>query len=268
VLRLLDLKGIAIPKRKIYFGSLKMQSSPFYKHMPTPWEIHPQAPAQVRHILRDSDDYIGSGAFSIVVGVDRQTVLKISTCEASRIILPRLMQQPQEGLPLVYKCFGQVGHVTETDCYGQIPLHAYLVERLHPTFQIQRGQLRTDACPRGPQMCAKTPGDAVGAYNWLERKLCDEAASSEHAPGHQGLHPFVPAVQRALTGTRFSPLIGAIRKLASRVTAGEWKFDVLQRFDTNVLVSAWGEPILSDPVFASEQIPWKLAYQSWSDDSY
>lgn len=239
-----------------------MQAPPRYKHMPEPWVIYDRSPAQVRHILRDSDDYLGSGAFSIVVGVDDRTVLKISTCEASQIILPRLMQQPQKGMPLVFKCFGQVGHVAESRYYEEIPLHAYLVERLHPVHKMKDKPLRTDACPRGPQMCAKTPADAVGAYTWLEKKLYAEAGESEYAsPGPEGVHPMVPAFHRALAGTRFSPLIGAVRKLASRVSTGEWKFDLMHRFDSNVLVSGWGEPILSDPVFDRHQPLWKYPFE-------
>mgnify|MGYP003456590684 CR=1 FL=1 len=249
-----------------------MQASPLYKHMPEAWQIYDSAPAQVRHLLRDSDDYLGAGTFSIVIGVDDRTVLKISTCEASRIILPSLMQQPQMGMPLVFKCFGQVGEVVESRYYQALPLHAYLVERLHSAAHAKDLPLRTDACPRGPQMCAKTPADAIGAYNWLGRKLRDKAAAVEHVDrkpqGIRNIHPLVPAVHEALNGTRFSPLIGAVRKLAARVSAGEWIFDVVQRFDHNVLISGWGEPILADPVFDCQQPLWKSAYPwLWDHDS-
>lgn len=244
-------------------------TAPRYKHMPESWEIYDRAPAQVRHILRDSEDYLGAGAFSIVIGVDDRTVLKVSTCEASRIILPRLKQQPQPGMPLVFKCFGQVGHVVESQYYEALPLHAYLVERLNAAHTAKDRPLRTDACPRGPQMCAKTPADAVGAYNWLERKLHGEAGMAEFAPpeGSKSIHPMVPAFHRALNGTRFSPLIGAVRKLAARVSAGEWKFDLVHHFESNVLISGWGEPILSDPVFDRRQPLWKDAYRGDWDDS-
>lgn len=246
--------------------------APLYKHMPEAWQIYDRAPAQVRHLLRDSDDYLGAGAFSIVIGVDDRTVLKISTCEASRVILPRLMHQPQMGMPLVFKCFGQVGEVEESRYYDALPLHAYLVERLHSAYDAKDRPLRTDACPRGPQMCAKTPADAVGAYTWLERKLWDKAAAVESASRElkciQGIHPMVPAVHEVLHGTRFRPLIGAVRKLAARVSAGEWTFDLIHRFETNVLISGWGEPILADPVYNCHQPLWKKAYRYEWDDSY
>jgi hypothetical protein len=247
-----------------------MQAPPPYKHMPEAWVINDRAPAQVRHILRDRDEYLGCGSFSIVIGVDEGHVLKVSTCEASQIILPRLMQQPRKGLPLVFKCFGQVGHVVESRYYDEIPIHAYLMERLHPVHTVQEKPLRTDACPRGTQMCAKTPADAVGAYNWLERKLFENAYGVEHASTEAaGIHPLVPAVHQALHGTRFSPLIGAVKKLAARVSAGEWTFDLVQRFEFNVMVSGWGEPILADPVYAQYQPMWKQAYpELYGGDSW
>ena len=237
------------------------------------WKIDAKAPAQVRHLLQRCKESLGSGAFSTVMAVDHYTVLKLSTCEASKVILPTLVGNPTPGLPLVYKAFGQVGEVVFPDTQDPpLPIYAYLIERLWSAEDLgEMTALRKDHCPRGDAMRAKTPSDAAGAYRWLSRKITDSPAwYDEHwrstIPAEKP-HPLVTSVHEILAHTRFKPLIGVLRRLSHRVKSGEWRFDWVNRFDYNVMLSGWGEPILADPVYNSNQPIWKRTLYGEDDES-
>lgn len=121
-------------------------------------------------------------------------------------------------------------------------------------------------------MRAYSVNDAKGAYNWLAQNLnfgVHELVNSFSMEPEQGRHPLVSALTTFLGHTRFKPLIRAVNQMSHRVRSGEWVFDWIDRFDNNVLLSQWGEPILADPVYAPNQYYWKTAYpELYGGDSY
>jgi hypothetical protein len=74
----------------------------------------------------------GDGAFSRVYAIDRRTVLKITTCQATRLLFKELIRQPVTGLLKVFKAFGKVA----LDEDGH-PYFAFVVERLYSQKEWQ-----------------------------------------------------------------------------------------------------------------------------------
>ena len=137
------------------------------------------------------------------------------------------------------------------------------MERLYPAGALM--DLSKDPCPRGDHMRARTVADAKGARAWLGRVVCERpdqylSAWGDTAPA--ATHPLVSGLEASLRNTRMEPLLGSVRRLAPRVQAGEWRFDWddYSSFERNVMLSRWGEPILSDPVYARRQTSWREPY--------
>ena len=232
--------------------------------LPDQWHLD-RAPRDLLRLVLDSKETFGAGAFSVVVPINEARVLKVTTCEASNVILPKLMRKPVPGLPIVYRDFGVVGRVSGIeDYYDDIPLRAYVMERLYPAHAFE--QLRKDACPRGDHMRARTVSDAKGARAWLGRVVCERPAKYRHqwgeSPAAEPTHPLVCRLEASLRNTRLEPLVNSVRRLAPRVQAGEWRFDWddYGSFERNVMLSMWGEPILSDPVYDRCQTSWREPY--------
>lgn len=231
--------------------------------LPEQWHLD-RAPRDLLRLVLDSKETLGEGAFSVVLPINASRVLKVTTCEASNVILPRLMRQPSPGLPMVFRDFGVVGHVEAVPgAYGDIPLRAYVLERLYPADDL--AALRTDICPRGDAMRARSLADARGARAWLAKLVCERRVQDRvprNADGSSPLHPLVLGLEPVLRNTRFEPLVRSIRRLAHRVQAGEWSFDWsdYSSFRRNVMLSMWGEPILSDPVYRRNQVFWREPY--------
>lgn len=228
--------------------------------LPRVWLLDESRP-DVVSMVRNARGMLGMGAFSVVLEVDDFQVLKITTCEASKVLLSTLMGKPQAGLPLVYSDFGQVGLIKAVEGhYDDIPIHAFLMERLVVGEGLQK--LRKDESPRGNGLCAKSVADARGAYSWLHLTVRGAAWRDECLmPEDKGqLHPLVTKLGSVLGHTRFAPLVNAVKKMSPRVLAHEWVYDWVERFESNVMLSQWGEPILADPVYARTQAFWKTPY--------
>jgi hypothetical protein len=233
--------------------------------LPEQWHLD-NAPQELLQMVLASDAKLGEGSFSIVLRLDSARVLKITTCQASNIILPKLTEKPVPGLPLVYQDFGVVGRVAGVESfYEDIPLRAYVMERLYSRADI--AALRKDACPRGDAMRARSVGDAKGAVAWLEKRICGNSLGLHDA---NEVPLVVQTLDSLLSATRFQPLVSTVRRLAPRVRAGEWEFDwaTYSAFGRNVMLSLWGEPILSDPVYSREQVPWIKPYPWMWEDSW
>lgn len=232
-----------------------------YEGLPEPWRLS-QAPRELRQMLTRSKGELGRGAFSIVLALDNTSVLKLTTCEASSVILPKLVRNPTPGLPLVYRDFGQVGVVEGVEGhYEDIPVCAYVMERLVSIWELD--WLRDGPCPRGDAMRASTVEQAKQNYSWVADK-----AIRAHEQWKDGRATFEQGITEAFANTPFRPLAQVTKRLSARVQRQEWRYDWARRFDSNVLLSRWGEPILSDPVFALNQPFWKQGYPGLCEDTY
>ena len=233
------------------------------RRVPVQWHLD-SAPDEMLQVLLDSDGELGRGSFSVVFKIDALQVLKITTCTASNLILPKLCDKAAPGFPLVFKDFGRIGYVDGVEgFYEDIPLHAYLMERLYRSRELL--DVWASPCPRGDALRARSVSDADGGLTWLYGVIVEKppfrAEDDEPLPGST-VHPLVQKLETALRNTRFQSLVSAAKRLAPRVVAKEWFFDWASRgnFERNVLLSRWGEPILADPVYARDQVPWIKPY--------
>jgi hypothetical protein len=95
--------------------------------------ILPRAPAFVRNVMKKGRVvHDGDGAFSRVYAIDRRTVLKITTCQATRLLFAQLINKPVTGCLKVFKAFGKVA--VDEEGY---PYYAYVVERLYSQKEWQ-----------------------------------------------------------------------------------------------------------------------------------
>lgn len=84
------------------------------------------APTFVRRIVEKGRlVHDGDGTFARVFAIDSRTVLKITTCQATRDLYDQLIQHPVAGCVKVLRAYGVVA-VDEDD----FPFYAFVVERL------------------------------------------------------------------------------------------------------------------------------------------
>lgn len=74
----------------------------------------------------------GDGAFSRVYAIDRRTVLKVTTCQATRLLFNQLIRKPTAGCLKVFKAYGKVA--VDEDGF---PYYAFIVERLYSQKEWQ-----------------------------------------------------------------------------------------------------------------------------------
>lgn len=224
--------------------------------------------------MLDQGTFCGQGGFGTAIAIDEHHILKITTCEATVSIYGQLHGKPYAGLPQVFESLGQVGIVpTYNDPDKHIPLAGFVVEKLFCTHDLK--ELSKAPCPRGPSpMCARSVSDAHGSLLWLRGKIADYLRRSDMEPqtpwsysrrqeiSQAQAREFLADLEPRLRRTRFESLLRPLSRMRARLLTGEWSLDILERFDSNVLLSRWGEPILADPVWKDSQLRWK---NPWGD---
>jgi hypothetical protein len=209
--------------------------------------------------LCDSGPPIGGATYALVYGIDADKVLKLTDCAASQIYLSSLetaSDSVRDCFPTVYESAGKVG--TKRD--GRA-VYAFVVERLYGFNQLQGRTLSSAPCPRVGTLTTDTGDQARKQLFDFSLQIDDiyeeyigknfEQRGILNDLGILNAQCFGYLLARALTETKFASFTPALRWLAQMSLRNKWMWDLGLALEGNVMATAWGEPMLSDPVYST-----------------
>jgi hypothetical protein len=202
----------------------------------------------------------GDGAFSRVYAIDRRTVLKITTCQATKLLFRQLIRKPVTGCLKVFKAFGKVA--VDEDGYTYF---AFVVERLYSQKEwqtlpsVRRIEHKRKHCSRfcedeGKRQRASTTkvGRGLVKKRWLQKRKSSktlEAAvkkirrQAKHYVTEDGRQKGSELIYRI---KRKIGLTGAMDMLHRFIEKRDIELDL--RVDGNVMLTHDGNICLADPV--------------------
>lgn len=208
------------------------------------------APIGLKALMADTAAWLGDGGYARVLALSPARVLKLTSCTASVALLDALAADTRArrrpaALPAVFRRYGPVA----ADADGQT-FHGYELERLFAPDELAAMRIARvcsdEAAPERRGACAAR--HAAQTHRRFARSR--ERFEREQARYIRGMQP---AWQECLA------LAGALA--SERDAFGtEAAFGWLERFigehrveldllsQGNLLMSAWGEPVLADPV--------------------
>jgi len=218
-----------------------------------------RTPRALKELMEDRTAHLGDGGFARVLRLSPARVVKLTSCAASIALLDELYAQQQEratasALPVVFRRFGPLAE----DADG-IRFHGYELERLFPPGQLD-AMREARSCPedapkqRRQQQPVRYGNQAYWRFERLRRRI--QQAQARHIRGE------APAWQECLNVA--GELASERDSFAAEVAFG-WLERFIERHRVeldllaggNVLLSAWGSPVLADPVavMAFEPVP-------------
>jgi len=215
------------------------------------YRISSRFPKRYAELVTDPERHLGDGGYARVVDLEPGWVLKLTCCKATQVLLEELYRLGQQRrtphqLPMVRECLG----IAARDQDGMVH-KGYVVERLFSrpltatAARVRLALYDAVAALRGwnlPQCARLEPRPALAA-----RQLRDDFRSFTSAGSDEegGWARSVQALQNAATVLGADALDAMLlleRLAAHRPT----EVDVCST--GNIMFSAWGFPILADPV--------------------
>lgn len=209
-----------------------------------------RAPRAIKALMDDADAHLGDGAYARVLQVSPARVVKLTSCPASVALLDELHQAQHSealasALPVVFRRYGAVAE----DADG-FRFFGYEVERLFPVGQLDAMRTARNCYGQAPeqrreQSPVRYGNQAYWRFERLRRRIASAQARyiRKEQPGWKECLALAGelASERDPFGAE-----AAFAWLERFIERHQVELDLLM--EGNVLLSAWGVPVLADPV--------------------